>query len=142
MPTSSKPILLYDGVCGLCNRLVRFTLGHDRQNLFRFASLQSSFAAEILQRHAISPEGMNTVYIVLDYQQPPERLLARSEAVAFILEKLGSYWVLWGRLCSLFPRRLRDASYNLVATNRYKIFGKFDTCPLPDPQHRHKFLDQ
>ena len=136
----SNPIVLYDGVCGVCNRLVQFILRHDREDLFRFAALQSAFALKILQQHALRAD-LNTVYVVLNYQQPDEQLLSRSDAILFILEKLRRQWVFGARLLHLLPRRLRDAAYTLVARNRYRVWGKYDACPLPDPKHRHKFLD-
>lgn len=139
---SANPILLYDGVCGLCNRLVQFTLGHDRRDLFRFASLQSPLAARILDLHGASIANLDTFYVVTHPQQSEEQLMARSDAVVYVLRELGGPWCICGTLWKLLPRALRDALYNLVARNRYTIFGKLDTCPLPDPQHRHKFLDQ
>ena len=141
MPTPPNPIVLYDGVCGLCNRLVQFILRHDQADVFRFASLQSPLAAELLEHHAV-PADMNTVYVVLNHQQPAEQLPARSDAVIFILKKLPGHWAFWGGLCKLLPRRLRDAVYQLVASNRYRIWGKYDACPVPDAKHRHKFLDR
>jgi predicted DCC family thiol-disulfide oxidoreductase YuxK len=140
MPAPSNPIVLYDGVCGLCNRLVQFILRRDRDDKFRFASLQSPFAAGILQRHAFATD-LNTVFVVLNYRQPSEHLLARSGAVLFIFQELGYPWALWGNVGHLAPRFLRDVVYNRIARNRYRILGKYDTCPIPDPDHRHKFLD-
>jgi predicted DCC family thiol-disulfide oxidoreductase YuxK len=140
MPAPSNPIVLYDGVCGLCNRLVRFILRRDVDDQFRFASLQSPLAAEILERHGIVCD-LNTVYVVLDYQQPAEQLLPRSTAVLFVLKKLRHPWPLWGNVGYLLPRPLRDVIYNRIARNRYRIWGKYDSCPLPDAKHSHKFLD-
>lgn len=139
---SANPILLYDGVCGLCNRLVQFTLRHDSRDLFRFAPLQSPLAARILERHGASAATLDTFLVVAQPQQPNEQLIARSDAVAYVLRELGWRWRFCGFFWKLLPRMIRDAIYNLIAGNRYKIFGKLDTCPLPDPQHRHKFLDQ
>jgi predicted DCC family thiol-disulfide oxidoreductase YuxK len=141
MSASSNPILLYDGVCGLCNRLVQFTLRHDQENLFRFASLQSPFAGKILTRHGASVSDLTTFYVVVQYLEPDEQLLARSDAVAYVLQKLGGGWGIYGSLWELLPRPVRDVLYNLVARNRYRIFGKLDTCPIPETQHRGKFLD-
>jgi predicted DCC family thiol-disulfide oxidoreductase YuxK len=141
MPTPVNPILLYDGVCGLCNRLVQFTLRHDHANLFRFASLQSPLAIRILQQHGANPADLNSFYVVVQAQQPEEQLFARSDAVAYVLGGLGGRWQVWGTLWKRLPRGVRDALYNLVARNRYKIFGKLDTCPLPDPGYRSRFLD-
>jgi predicted DCC family thiol-disulfide oxidoreductase YuxK len=139
---SANPILLYDGVCGLCNRLVQFTLRHDSRDLFRFASLQSSFATQVLGRHGADAANLDTFYVVVRHQQPDEQLIARSDAVAYVLRELGGRWHVCGFFWKLLPRMIRDALYNLVAGNRYKIFGKLDTCPFPDSRQRHKFLDQ
>jgi predicted DCC family thiol-disulfide oxidoreductase YuxK len=141
MSDAFHPILLYDGVCGLCNRFVQFVLRRDHADVFRFAALQSAFAAQILQRHGASATALDTVYLVVDPQQTAESLLARSDAAIFVLAALGGIWGVAAALCRVLPRRLRDAVYNLVARNRYPIFGKFDACPLPEPSHRHRFLD-
>jgi predicted DCC family thiol-disulfide oxidoreductase YuxK len=141
MPTSANPVLLYDGVCGLCNRLVQFTLRHDHRDLFRFAALQGPTASRALERHGASAADLDTFYVVTNFQQPGERLLARSDAAAFVLQALGGRWRAVGAMFRMLPRPLRDAAYNLVARNRYRVFGKFETCPVPDPRDRHKFLD-
>ena len=138
--TKSNPIILYDGVCGLCNRLVQFVLKRDKRNYFRFASLQSVLASATLQRHGRDPNDLDTVYVVVDYAQPAERLLARSDAILFLLRQLGGVWKL-ARLGRIVPRPLRDVFYKLVARNRYRVFGKFESCMLPDPKHQKKFLD-
>jgi len=141
MAPSANPVLLYDGVCGLCNRLVRFTLKNDYDDLFRFASLQGPTASRILECHGASAADLDTFYVVTDFQQPGERMLARSDAAVFVLQELGGKWRTLGTIFLALPRFVRDAAYNLVARNRYRIFGKFDACPMPDPRHRHKFFD-
>jgi predicted DCC family thiol-disulfide oxidoreductase YuxK len=143
---SSNPIILYDGICGLCNRFVQFVLKRDRKDRFRFAALQSNFARDTLRRHGHNPELLDTVYLVLDYRQPNERLLARNDAATAVLEELGGVWRVWAKLLELLPRAFRDWRYNLVARNRYRIFGKLEAgkheaCPLPDPKYKHKFVD-
>ena len=141
MPVFSNPILLYDGVCGLCNRLVQFTLRHDHQNLFRFASLQSPFAAQILARYGVSASDLNTFYVLVQYEQGDEQLLGGSDAVPYVLTELGGGWRACGSLWKWLPRSIRDVLYALVARNRYQFFGKLDACPMPDVRHRSKFLD-
>jgi len=141
MADAPKPIVLYDGVCGLCNRLVQFILRRDRRDAFRFASLQSDLAAEILARHSMARD-LNSVNVVLHHQQPDERILDRSDAIQFVLKELGGVWAFAVNIGNLLPRPLRDSLYDLVARNRYRIWGKYDTCQLPDPRHRAKFLDQ
>ena len=134
------PIVLYDGVCGLCNRFVRFILKHDHKDRFRFAALQSNFARAILERHSLNPDALDTVYVVFDNGEPSERLLARNEAATALLRELSGFWRFWANILDLLPRRFRDWRYALVARNRYRIFGKYEACPLPQEKDRHKFL--
>lgn len=136
----SNPVVLYDGVCGLCNRLVQFLLKHDYDNRFRFASLQSELAANLLTRHGKDPHDLDTVYAVRNYGLPGETLLARSDAILYMLVTLGGIWKLAG-VGRVLPRALRDLAYKFVAQNRYRVFGKHESCMLPEPQHRNKFLD-
>jgi predicted DCC family thiol-disulfide oxidoreductase YuxK len=136
----SNPIVLYDGVCGLCNRLNQFLLKRDTHDRFRFASLQSDLAATLLKRHGVSAQDLNTVYVVLDYDQPGERLLSRSDAIIYALMQLDGIWKLAG-VGRVLPRFLRDGMYKVVARNRYRVFGKHESCMLPDPKQRHKFLE-
>src|SRR5216684_7050042 len=109
------PILLYDGVCGLCNRFVQFILRRDRNAIFRFASLQSPVAARILARHGVNPTDLDTVYVVLNHDLPDESLLSRSDAVAFVLKQLGGLWRAAGFFLQLLPKFLRDPAYNAMA---------------------------
>ncbi len=138
---SSNPIILYDGVCGLCNRLVQFVLKRDSHDRFRFAALQSPFADRILRRFGADPRDLDTVYVVLNHNQPNERLAARSDAVILILRELGGFWKFLSFPIRLLPRWLRDWKYDLVARYRYRVFGKYDSCPLPQEKDKRKFLD-
>lgn len=163
------PILLYDGVCGLCNRLVQFVLRRDAAGIFRFASLQGELAGGILARHGIDSRDLDTVYVVVNASTADEFLLARSDAVIFILRHLraaetrsarasrrpgptqaaptstpvpGSlFWRLIGTLLQVIPRALREWGYKIVAQNRYRLFGRHDTCPLPSQDTRDRFLN-
>lgn len=135
------PILLYDGVCGLCNRLNQFVLRYDSEGTFRFASLQSPLAERILSRHGANASELDTVYVVVNYNQPNELLLPRSDAVIFVLKQLAGIWRSAGILLGCLPRWFRDWAYRLVARYRYRIFGRYDSCPLPSPEHRGRFLD-
>jgi len=137
-----NPIVLYDGVCGLCNRLVQFILRRDHGERFRFAALQSNFARIILERHGLNPDALDTFHVVFDHGAPAERVLARDEGIVVVLEELGGMWRFYAKLFRLLPRSLRRWQYNLIAGNRYRIFGKYDVCPLPEPKIRHRFLDQ
>ncbi len=138
MADSANPVILYDGVCGLCNRLVQFALKHDRQACFRFASLQGADAARILQRHDIDPNDLDTFYVV---QESGERLAARSDAVISVLHELGGFWATIAVVLRILPKSLRDGGYGVVARHRYRIFGKYESCPLPEAKYRDRFLD-
>lgn len=136
----SRPIVLYDGVCGLCNGLVQFLLKRDTHDRLRYASLQSDFSAKVLRRHGADRHDLDTVYVVVDGDRPGERLLARSDAILYLAEQLSGIWRL-ARFGKVIPKPVRDAMYKLVATNRYRLFGKYDTCMLPEPGQRAKFID-
>ena len=141
MPDQSPhPIVLYDGVCGLCNRLNQFLLKRDSHDRLRFASLQSSLAESLTLRHGASPKDLDTVYVVVDHNRPTEHLLSRSDAIIYMLTQLGGIWKAMG-LAKILPRALRNIAYNIVAKNRYRVFGKHDSCMLPDPKNKEKFLE-
>lgn len=142
----SNPIVLYDGVCGLCNRTVQFALKRDREGIFRFASLQSKLAGRILARHDEDASDLDTMYVVLncdpaDPEKESGELLERSDAVLYILRRLGGFWGVTGNLLRLIPRPIRDWGYGIVARMRYRVFGKYDTCPVPSAETRARFLD-
>lgn len=143
MSTSGEanPIILYDGVCGLCNRLVQFLLKRDKQGRLRFASLQSDFAAKVLTRHGIDPKDLDTVQVVINYDRPDERILNRSDAILGASQELGNPWSTLATIARIIPRALRDVVYGFIAHNRYRVFGKYETCMLPDPNHKDRFLD-
>lgn len=137
----SHPIILYDGVCGLCNRFVQFILRRDRNAVFRFASLQSALATPILARHDANPSDLDTVYVAVNGDLPNQYLLSRSDAVIFVLKQLPGLWRFAAFFMQCVPKFLRDPAYNVVARNRYRIFGRSEVCPLPRDQDRSRFLD-
>ena len=136
-----QKIVLYDGVCGLCNRLVQFLIVRDKNDRLLFAALQSDFAAKVLLRHGIDPKDLDTVQLIENYNETNERVFGKSDAVARSLIELGGFWKLLGSISTFIPRFIRDRLYRLVARSRYRIFGKYETCMLPGPEQRSKFLD-
>ena len=136
----SKAIVLYDGVCGLCNRAVQFLLKRDRLDRLQFASLQSDLAAKVLNRHGLDPKGLDTVYAVLNYGEQNETLLAKGDAFLFFAGVVGGIWSV-ARVVKIIPRPVRNWLYDFVARHRYQVFGKSESCMLPDPKQRHKFLE-
>lgn len=142
----THPVLLYDGVCGFCNWSVQFVLTRDRGGIFRFASLQSGLAQRVLARHGVNGADLNAAYVVLGYD--PERpdaagetVLARSDAVLFVARQLGGIWRPGAGILGMLPRIFRDWVYDIFARYRYRVFGKYDACPLPSEETRARFLD-
>jgi predicted DCC family thiol-disulfide oxidoreductase YuxK len=137
----ANAVILYDGVCGLCNRGVQFILKRDRADVFRFASLQSDFAKRVLARYGLTPDGLDTMYVVFQHGESYEQVLSRSDAALAVAQRLSGIWRVIGEIGRILPRFFRDLIYNRIARNRYRIFGKYDTCPLPTPEQSAKFLD-
>ena len=128
------PVLLFDGVCNLCNASVQWVLDHDPKGIFYFAALQSPTGEALLQAHGLSSGQFDTVVLV-----DGDRLFTRSDAALEICRRLGGWW----SLLSIFyvvPRALRNAIYNWIARNRYRWFGKREACMMPRPEWRHRFL--
>jgi predicted DCC family thiol-disulfide oxidoreductase YuxK len=133
-------VVLYDGVCGLCNGLVRFLLPRDREGKLWFAPLQSAFAARVLARHGRDPRDLDTMYLIVDYGRETERLFERARAVLHVLGEIGGIWRL-ARVFGILPTPLLNLGYAFVARVRYRVFGKYETCPLPGPGERARFVD-
>lgn len=128
----SPHVALYDGVCGLCNRFVQFLLAHDRRGRLRFASLQSQRAVATLVQHGKPTDSPQTMWVIRDAGTQRESLLARSRAVLFALNQVGLPWSVLG-LASVIPRQVLDVAYDLVARNRFRIFGQTERCMLAPP---------
>ena len=135
----SGPVVLYDGVCGLCNRLVRMILRRDPAGTFRFAPLQGEFAGAVFARRPEARESLETMYVVVAPGTPEERLLTHSEAAVYILERVRGPLRL-ARVWKYLPRSVRDRMYRAIARRRYRWFGKYESCPLPEARWRERFL--
>jgi len=129
-----QPVILFDGLCNLCNEAVQFTIERDKQNLFRFASLQSDYAAEKIASFYIVPQNLESFILLED-----DKVYLRSTAALRVAKKLSGLWpLLYGFI--IVPRFIRDAVYNYIAKNRYKWFGKQESCWVPTPELKKKFL--
>ena len=133
-PNDDKPVVLFDGVCNLCNGWVKFVVRRDPAQRFRFASLQSAFAADVLAKHAL-PGGYLGSMLVLDKGV----LYTQSDGVLRVLRGLPMPWPLLGAL-AIVPRPLRNVVYDWVARNRYRWFGKQESCMLPSASDALRFL--
>lgn len=127
-------IVLFDGVCKLCNGWAKFLIRHDRQRLFRLASVQSEQGQALLARYGLPTDHFDTMALIDD-----GRLLVRSDAVLTIVASLPYPWRLLAGL-RLIPAPLRDWCYDRIALNRYRLFGRHDVCLLPAADHAGRFL--
>lgn len=134
-----RALLLYDGVCALCNGVVKFLMKHDRLDRFRFAPLQSALGRETLAHFDIHsfPDG---VVLITSALTPEEHLYYRSDAVQASLQQLGTPWKQLGKLINVLPRFLREWGYGVIARYRYRLFGRYNACPLPSPEQRSRLL--
>lgn len=133
MPNQQPIIILFDGVCNLCNGFVNFLIDRDRAKLFKFASLQSDFGENILSKNNLQTNDYQSV-IVLESNQ----LFSKSSAIFKIIERL-PYWRCF-RIFKILPSSVLDTFYELIARNRYRIFGKQASCRIPTPELRERFL--
>lgn len=135
----AAPVLLYDGVCAFCNRSVTTILRFDRSGVLRFAALDSDFGRAVIDRHP-GLEAVDSFIFVDDPGRPEERVSVRSAAALRVAGYLGGPWRVL-LIARVIPVRLRDWLYDRFAAVRYRVFGKYDTCPLPAPEVRARFLD-
>ncbi len=131
-----KKIILFDGVCNLCNNAVTFIIEHDKKDVFRFASLQSEIGKKLVEERGMDPEELDSIILI----DPGVAYYQKSTAALEISRELsGGYSLL--KNFSFIPEGLRDGLYNFVANNRYKWYGKKESCMIPTPELKSKFLD-
>ncbi|MFB0908579.1 MAG: DCC1-like thiol-disulfide oxidoreductase family protein [Spirosomataceae bacterium] len=133
--SDQKPInIILEGVCKFCNGLVNFLIDRDTNKQFKFASLQSSFGENVLLKNSLATDDYQSV-IVLEN----EELFTKSSAIFKVIERLPNWR--WLRIFKALPNFILDGIYGLIARNRYRIFGKRDSCRLPTPAERAKFIE-
>lgn len=140
MTEQDHPVILFDGVCAVCNRFTQIVLERDRVGLFHFAPIQGQYAQQVLRRMGRDPEQLTTVFLVLHPGTPQEKLLDRSDAVLWIARRLGGAWSLLAPFQAV-PKGLRDAAYSRFAAIRYRVFGKQELCLVPEPHWRERFIE-
>ncbi|GFG87490.1 thiol-disulfide oxidoreductase DCC family protein [Mycolicibacter algericus] len=135
----AAPVLLYDGVCGVCNRAVQAILRFDRHGTLRFAALDSDFARAVTQRH---PElrDIDSMVFVENPGRPDERVSIRSSAALRVVSYLGGPFRML-LAARLIPAALRDRLYDRFAAVRYRLAGRHDSCPVPAAEVRARFLE-
>lgn len=138
-PPTSRHLVLFDGQCGLCDRLVARLVRADRGGVLAFAPLQGETRRSLERRLGVRlPE--ETILLVEQWRGERERVLVRSDAVCAIAAALGRGWRLFA-LLRMVPRRLRDAGYDFVARRRNRWFGRLEACRVPAAHERERFLD-
>lgn len=126
-------IILFDGVCNLCNRAVQFVIKRDNKNQFLFASLQSEEVKQILEEHNFSMNKMDSFFLAEN-----GKIYDRSTAALKVLKKLNGLWSFF-YVFIIVPRFIRDGVYNIIAKNRYQWFGRKDECIIPTPELKARF---
>jgi predicted DCC family thiol-disulfide oxidoreductase YuxK len=134
--TEASPVIVFDGVCLLCNRWVDFLLRHDTASRYRFAAMQGEHGRRLLREHDLSPDDPLSFLLVQD-----GRGYIDTDAIIRVLQGLGRGWKAAGGALRLVPRLLRDPAYRWVARHRYRLFGRRDVCRLPDRALAWRFLD-
>lgn len=134
-----RAIIVFDGVCVLCNGWVAFLLRYDHAARYHFAAMQSDAGRVLLKEHGLNPEDPAS-FLLLEYDRGARpRASTDTDAIRRVLTGLGWRWS-WAHGLVLLPRVLRDALYRWVARHRYRWFGKHDTCLIPAAAQRHRFL--
>lgn len=128
-------IVLFDGICNLCNSTVQFIIKRDKNNVFKFSSLQSEFGQNFLKERNLSSTDFNSIILY----EPGVAYYTKSTAILKIVQKLGfPYKIL--SVFLLIPSLIRDSIYSLLSKNRYHLFGKKDSCMVPTPENKKKFI--
>jgi predicted DCC family thiol-disulfide oxidoreductase YuxK len=138
--TEGVHLVLYDGVCGLCSRLLQFLLTHDRRAVFIFASLQSGVGRAMVEHFGADPNELASFHVLANYRGNKPQMLSRSTAALFVAGELGWPWKMAG-LMRVLPTSILDHVYNVVARNRYRVFGCYEQCLTPRPEFRGRFVD-
>ncbi len=132
----NKKIVLFDGVCNLCNNFVQTIIKHDKKDIYRFASLQSEYGQQVQKHLGIDSSKIKSIILY----EPNVAYFHKSEAAIEIIKSFGGAYSLMG-LLKIFPNFIGNAVYDFVAFNRYKWFGKTDSCMIPTAELKAKFLD-
>jgi len=131
-----QPIILFDGVCNFCNNAVNFVIKRDPKSVFKFATLQSSVAQEILKSHNLDNAEMNSFVLIEN-----DKIYSKSTAALKVCRRLKGLWpLMYGFI--IVPKLIRNGIYNWIAKNRYAWFGKKEVCMVPSPDVRARFLNK
>ena len=131
----NRHIIVFDGICNFCNGAVNFIIKRDKIGLFVFSPLQSDHAIRILTKYKIVKSDSDTILLIKN-----ESCYVRTDAILEIAKDLSGLWFLFG-IFKILPVRFRDLFYRFFARNRYQFFGKRESCMVPTPEIRNRFID-
>lgn len=131
----NKKIILFDGVCNLCDSAVQFVIKHDKKNIFRFVPLQSELGQEILKHIGINPMNIDSIILY----QPGIAYYYKSQAALEIAKNLGGFFH-FGTIFKIVPAGIRNHLYDYIAKNRYQWYGKKESCMIPTKESESRFL--
>ncbi len=131
----TRKIILFDGICNLCNQSVQFVIEHDSKNQFRFASLQSDFGQDFLKKNKLEATQFDSIVFIED-----DQFYTKSSAALKIAKYLDGL-TSWLTIFMIVPKPLRDIVYSFIAKNRYRWFGKNESCWLPTKELKAKFIE-
>ena len=132
---ADHPVILFDGECNLCNSSVDFVVERDPDGVFKLGSLQSEAGRRLMERHGLDPEAMDSIVLI-----DGDEVYRESDAALRIARKMSGAWPLLS-VFRVVPAFIRDAVYRWIARNRYRWFGKRDTCRVPSPDEQSRFID-
>jgi len=134
-PLTDGPLILFDGICNLCNNSVQFIIRHDPPGYFKYASLQSAAGQGYLHKFNLPASQLHSVILI-----DGEKMFQKSDAALEIVKNLNGLWPALA-IFKIVPRVLRDWLYDVVAKNRYVWFGKKDSCMIPTPELKSRFIE-
>lgn len=132
--TAWTHLLLFDGVCNLCDQSVQWVLAHDRRGVVHFCSIQSEIGSKLYRELGFDPTEPHSMILIT-----PEGSFTQSDAALQLARLMGGRWA-WLVIVKIIPRPLRDLAYRFVAANRYRFFGKKEACMMPRPEWRERFI--
>lgn len=132
--SKTHPIILFDGVCNLCNNFVQFVIARDPEGQFKFGTLQSVAAKEVLQHINLSTNDLSTVILIEN-----EKVYTQSTVGLRVVKRLDT-WLRFFYFLNYLPKSLRDFFYRIISKNRYNWFGQKDSCMIPTPELQSRFL--
>lgn len=131
--SNTNPVILFDGVCNLCNSSVQFVIKHDPKRQFRFASIQGDYGQQVLKQFHLPPDSLNSFILLKDNQ-----IYTHSTGALKVAKQLSGAWPLLYAFI-IIPAFIRNAVYQFIANNRYKWFGKKESCAMPSPELKALF---